>query len=1126
MWLSKLSKFWKFSKLSKLSKKKKIILLIAALGIIATSIVTPILIITLDNDKISKKDIDKQNVQEVIKILEEKPLLEREIKLASDSKGNIIANNKTQIITKIKELIGTSNLKGVLIEISIKKDKEISTIFEKIIVEISKGNYSQVVSEDKTILVRRSRRPIELAAIDVNLVATSLKALKVKTVEVYINDASDLKITNNKNEIWEEIKKLEGYVDIDFKEVKIEIKNSNDLLPKNNESPVEITLVLSKGGFIKEITSFKAKQMSILKMAEIDVKHVKKSLENLNQKIIKVDSGTSSDHKITTNKDKIFEELTKLEGYSEIDLKEVEIKVKESEKLIPGSAEEPKSITLILSKSNFDVELTSFKVKSLSKDEIDANLKAIQVVKSSLENLSTKIVEVYIENASALEINDNKKEILNAIEKLEGYKDIEFKGINIEVKNSNDLLPANDQEPIAITLVLSKFGNSLEVTTFKAKQMSSQKIANIDVNFVKNALKSLKTKIVEINSFDSVDQKVTTNKSKILDEITKLEGYSKIDFKGVNVDVKDSENLLPKNDQLPIAITLVLSKTNALPNNIDLTIFNAKQQLFDVIVNIENKITDKNILINPIIETSNRDECLIAIRNQLKKENPTLLDEDLLKISFDNEAINVFWPLELGKRKEATLTITFNNRRKSISVYVAKGNSYLLLNSNIINGESGIIFQDDFGNLWAMGKDSKLQVLKKDPKNEAYLDASWTNSASLGLTKNSNITNGQGGTIFQDKFGNLWAMGKDSKLQVLKANENDDGYVNEGWINNNDSNSGDNLLKKSNITDGEGGIIFQDSFGNLWAMGDGSTLQVLRANENEDGYVNEGWNSGAKLGLTKNSNINNGVDGIIFQDKFKNLWAMGQGSKLQVLKVNENGNGYVNEGWINDNQNGDNLLKNSNIASSSYGAILQDSFGNLWAMGFDQKLQVLKVNEDDDGYVNEGWINDNQNGDNLLKNSNISKGRYGAIFQDDFGNLWAMGFDQKLQVLRANSQKDGYINLGWSDDIASGLTKNSNITDGYGGTIFHDEFGNLWAMAFNKKLQVLRANSQKDGYINLGWTSANLGLTKNSNITNGNGGRIFQDSFGNLWAMGSGSKLQVLKKHPTMKSYIDSWQTF
>ena len=459
-----------------------------------------------------------------------------------------------------------------------------------------------------------------------------------------------------------------------------------------------------------------------------------------------------------------------------------------------------------------------------------------------------------------------------------------------------------------------------------------------------------------------------------------------------------------------------------------------------------------------------------------------------------------------------------------------------LKGSKISNGQHGKIFQDEFGNLWAMGSGSgsKLQVLKANSQKNAYLNEGWT-SGNSGLTKNLNIDGVWIEKFFQDSFKNLWAIVSGSKLQVLKANPQKDGYVNEGWINDNSQN-GDTLLKNSNITNGEGGTIFQDDFGNLWAVGIRTKLQVLEVNSQKDGYVNLGWTSD-NSGLAKNSNINNGWGGKIFQDEFGNLWSMGSGSKLQVLKINPQKNGYVSEGWINDNNKntGDNLLKNSNITNGQDGIIFQDSFKNLWTMGHSSKLQVLKANSQKDGYV-EGWTSDNLG---LTKNSNINNGTGGAIFQDNLGNLWSMGSGSKLQVLKINSQKNGYVNAGWinnnNKNTGDNLLKNSNITDGWDGTIFQDEFKNLWTMGKATRLQVLKANPKKDGYLNVGWTSGNSGLTKNSNITNiwniggsnikGSTGTIFQDEFKNLWSMGFASKLQVLKANKNKDGYfyVESW---
>ena len=466
--------------------------------------------------------------------------------------------------------------------------------------------------------------------------------------------------------------------------------------------------------------------------------------------------------------------------------------------------------------------------------------------------------------------------------------------------------------------------------------------------------------------------------------------------------------------------------------------------------------------------------------------------------------------------------------------------NFTLKGSKIIDGYKGKFFQDEFKNLWAMGKDSKLQVLKKDPNKEGYLDSGWTDG-DLGLTKGSKINNGEGGTIFQDKFKNLWVLGKSQKLQVLKSKPNGSGYLNIGWINDNNENTGDELLKNSNIADGQHGTIFQDSFGNLWTMGKNQKLQVLKVNGDDNGYVNLGWindnNENTGDNLLKNSNIANGQNGKFFQDEFKNLWAIGRNQKLQVLKSNENGNGYVEEGWINDNNKttGDNLLKNSNIANGQNGTIFQDKFKNLWTMGKESKLQVLRVNRDSNGYVEEGWINDNSlSGNNLLKNSNIIDGNDGIIFQDKFKNLWIMGKNQKLQVLKVNGDDNGYVEEGWINDnnktTGDNLLKNSNIANGQNGKIFQDSFGNLWTMGKISKLQVLKVNQNGNGYVNTGWTNDNDkntgdNLLKNSNIDKGRHGKIFQDFFGNLWAMGKNQKLQVLKANEDGNGYVESWES-
>ena len=303
------------------------------------------------------------------------------------------------------------------------------------------------------------------------------------------------------------------------------------------------------------------------------------------------------------------------------------------------------------------------------------------------------------------------------------------------------------------------------------------------------------------------------------------------------------------------------------------------------------------------------------------------------------------------------------------------------------------------------------------------------------------------------------------------------------------------LLANSNIKNGENGFIFQDDQGNLWAMGHGTKLQVLKKG------VTSWTDDQTKEPLLKGFNIENWRDGFIFQDRQGNLWAMANGTKLQVLK--KVGAGYASS-WTDDLTKG--LTKGSKIEDGGFGFIFQDRQGNLWAMANGTKLQVLKWLGDK--YA-DSWIDD-ENQEPLLKGSKIRNGLFGFIFQDDQGNLWALGYETKLQVLKKEGA--GYASS-WTDDLTKGFK--SGIGNGF---IFQDWQGNLWAMAVNTKLQVLKKVGA--GYAK-SWTDDQTQelLLKGSQIRNGYGGFIFQDRQGNLWAMADNTKLQVLREGS------DSWES-
>ena len=566
----------------------------------------------------------------------------------------------------------------------------------------------------------------------------------------------------------------------------------------------------------------------------------------------------------------------------------------------------------------------------------------------------------------------------------------------------------------------------------------------------------------------------------------------------------------------------------------------------NIIEKIKSKIKNKDLIIPKNVRTFSDEEILLAIKNQLKINNLSLTNSDLSKI-IDNiwhlkpgKKTSVILKIEsLGLTGSIKVSVT---KEKNIKLWTK--NSAIVTNSNIEDGMYSSFIQDTSGNLWTMGGENfvtgryghnptKLQVLKRDGEQ-------WEEDTTSGLTKGSNIINGTHGKIFEDDFGNIWSMGKGTKLQVLVKNK--DGTFANSWTDKNEKN-GEKLLQGSKINDGFQGTIFQDSFGNLWAMGNGSKLQVLA--KNKDGSYASSWISNiykknswsvknnTSSGLLKNCNIFNGKQGIIFQDFFGNLWAMGftnynrrsrsyelPYSMLQVLEVDSNSpTGYVETGW-KYNYNNERLLKNSEIISSERGTIFQDKFKNLWISGNAQDFKVLKANQNGDGYVDTGWTNDNTKG--LLKNSNVVVpgstwvNWVKTIFQDSFGNLWVQGYQKKPQVLEVNQNGDGYVTKGWTNDNnQEGLLNNLKLSHLSFWVFFQDSSKNLWAMGNNTKLQVLKAKPDGTGYVN-SWSDDNgengEELLKGSNIKNGQQGLIFEDSSKNFWTIGRHSKLQVYDK--------------
>ena len=131
----------------KLTKTKKILLLGTTLAILTTSVAVPIVLLNKD-EKNQENDVEK-----LFKILKAKTIKEKVIELLNNASGKIIANNQDKIIEKIKILIGQQNLKNVKIEVLMKDDANISTTLQKIIIKLTKNEFSK---EIKGFLVKRN----------------------------------------------------------------------------------------------------------------------------------------------------------------------------------------------------------------------------------------------------------------------------------------------------------------------------------------------------------------------------------------------------------------------------------------------------------------------------------------------------------------------------------------------------------------------------------------------------------------------------------------------------------------------------------------------------------------------------------------------------------------------------------------------------------------------------------------------------------------------------------------------------------------------------------------------------------------------------------------------------------
>ena len=471
----------------KLSKTKKIILLWATLGIL-TAVVIPIILLNNNEDEQNKKDVEN-----VVKILEEKNEKEKIITLPSDAKGKIIANNQAKIIKKIKNLIDASNLKEVKIEVLMDQDQNILTTKQEIIIKVSKGKYSKKVASAKAYFVKRQQNNQEITA-NINSVKTALTNLTSKDLKLFI-EKTDKSINANKKAILNILKQVEGYLEIDFKEVKIKVKDDARNLPSSKETPINITFILSKGNVTPvEINIFTIKQLDSVEVQNINtlLNKIKSKLEGLSPKILKVDA-PSSDKTINHNKEAIKNAIQNLSGYDAIEFDGTSLEIKDSNQNLPKNNQPATSIILVISKNNVNLEVQGFSAKQmLFSTTINNEIMAIKTILDSKSGNNLIITLPSDSTGKIIEKVTNKIAIEKKLRKLIDPSNTNgvanhssLKGITIEVSMNVDVPISTTPQDIIVSI--SKTGGRT-LTTRKTFRVKRAFTADEDIAAIKTIL--------------------------------------------------------------------------------------------------------------------------------------------------------------------------------------------------------------------------------------------------------------------------------------------------------------------------------------------------------------------------------------------------------------------------------------------------------------------------------------------------------------------------------------------------------------------------------------------------------------------------------------------------------------
>ena len=464
----------------KLSKTKKILLSGTTLAVLTTSIAVPIVLLNKNEDN-AKNDVEK-----LFKILKAKTTTEKIIELPSDASGKIIADNQDKIIEKIKTLIDQPNLKEIKIEVLMQNDTNISTTSQKIIIKLTKDEFSKEI-EDFSV---KKKNPIDE---DIESIRNILDTKTSNDLIIMLPSSSNGNIIGNNTNKNAIIKKLRIIIDssnnngeanhASLKGTTIEVSMNNDAPISTTPQNIIVSISKTGGKTLKTSKIFQVKKEST---ADEDIVAIKNILDaKVGNDLIIILSSNSSGNIISkaTNKNEIIKKLRILIDSSNVNGEANHASLKGTSIEVSMGADAPISTTpqniiVFISKANGTTLRTSktFQVKR----DFTAN-EDIAAIKKILDSVNNKLIILPSSSSGSIINNSiNKNTIERKIRMLIDPTNIDgssndpsLRGTKITLVRIIDFSLVGDTIsifPTGIVITISKSGGTSVDLSFYVKK--------------------------------------------------------------------------------------------------------------------------------------------------------------------------------------------------------------------------------------------------------------------------------------------------------------------------------------------------------------------------------------------------------------------------------------------------------------------------------------------------------------------------------------------------------------------------------------------------------------------------------------------------------------------------------